>query len=160
MIVIPDADQSPEQLAGLATAFPPSRRRRAGWPKRQGFHVILPAIVDRAVAPRNGRARLAESESLYRSSFELGRHLIGYEVQKVLALLDALRRTIKEANRRRGFRLWRGRDDRVVRRCSRSSDLRRVRERFLAIAATSGGSRSTGMYSGCWISSATPRLRA
>ena len=35
--------------------------------------------------PRNGRAKLTNREFLYRSAFELGRHLIGYEVQKVLA---------------------------------------------------------------------------
>ena len=43
------------------------------------------------MAARNGRARLTNREFLYRSAFELGRHLIGYEVQKVLALVDALK---------------------------------------------------------------------
>ena len=40
------------------------------------------------VSPRNARARLTSREFAYRSAFELGRHLIGYEVQKVLALVD------------------------------------------------------------------------
>src|SRR5262249_41589795 len=30
-------------------------------------------------------------EFLYRPAFELGRHVIGYEVQKILALIDALK---------------------------------------------------------------------
>src|SRR5205085_1515436 len=37
---------------------------------------------------RHGRANLTSREYLYRSAFELGRHLIGYELQKVLAAVD------------------------------------------------------------------------
>ena len=35
-------------------------------------------------------SNLTNREWLYRSAFELGRHLIGYEVQKVLAVVDWL----------------------------------------------------------------------
>ncbi len=63
-----------------------------------GFRVFVPALIDRTVAPRNGRARLTNREFIYRSAFELGRHLIGYEVQKVLALCDAV-----NGEKRRGF---------------------------------------------------------
>ena len=87
MIVIPDADQTPEQLAGLVPGVPPESQvaRRLA---ESGYHVIVPALIDRTVAPRNGRARLTNREFVYRSAFELGRHVIGYEVQKVLALVD------------------------------------------------------------------------
>jgi dienelactone hydrolase len=54
--------------------------------------VLIPSLIDRTIAPRNGRARLTNREFVYRSAFELGRHLIGYEVQKVLALVDILSR--------------------------------------------------------------------
>src|SRR5262249_30898196 len=54
------------------------------------FRVIVPALIDRTTQPRNGRARLTNREFIYRSAFELGRHLIGYEVQKLLALVDLL----------------------------------------------------------------------
>jgi dienelactone hydrolase len=80
----------PEQLAGIAegvAAESQVARRLA----ENGYHVIVPALVDRTVAPRNGRAKLTNREFLYRSAFELGRHLIGYEVQKVLGLIDALK---------------------------------------------------------------------
>jgi dienelactone hydrolase len=40
------------------------------------------------MSKRNNRANLTDREFLYRSSFELGRHLVGYEVQKVLAVVD------------------------------------------------------------------------
>jgi dienelactone hydrolase len=79
IIVIPDADETPEQLLGLA-------RRLA----ESDCAVIVPALIDRTVTARNGRAKLTNREFIYRSAFELGRHIIGYEVQKVLALLDRL----------------------------------------------------------------------
>jgi dienelactone hydrolase len=90
VIVIPDADQSPEQLVGLADGVP-ADSQVARQLAENGYRVIVPALIDRKVAPRNGRARLTNREYLYRSAFELGRHLIGYEVQKVLALVDALK---------------------------------------------------------------------
>jgi dienelactone hydrolase len=89
-IVIPDAGQTPEQLAGLVDGVPPESQV----PRRlavSGYRVVVPALIDRTVAARNGRARLTSREFLYRSAFELGRHLIGYEVQKVLGLIDALK---------------------------------------------------------------------
>ena len=89
VIVIPDADQTPEQLVGLVPGVPAESQvaRRLA---ESGCRVIVPALIDRTVAPRNGRAKLTNREFLYRPAFELGRHLIGYEVQKVLALVDWL----------------------------------------------------------------------
>ena len=86
-IVIPDADQTPEQLFGLAPGVPKESQvaRRLA---QNGYNVIVPSLIDRTVAPRNGRAKLTSREFIYRSAFELGRHIIGYEVQKVLALVD------------------------------------------------------------------------
>src|SRR5262249_15116000 len=53
-----------------------------------GCRVIIPTLIDRTIEARNGRAKLTSREYLYRSAFELGRHLIGYEVQKALAAVD------------------------------------------------------------------------
>jgi dienelactone hydrolase len=89
VVVIPDADQIPEQLVGLVAGVPAESqvaRRLAA----SGCRVIVPTLIDRTVQPRNGRARLTNREFIYRPAFELGRHLIGYEVQKVLALVDWL----------------------------------------------------------------------
>ena len=98
IIVIPDADQTPEQLAGLAPGVAPesqAARRLA----ESGCHVIVPALIDRTVEPRNGRAKLTNREFIYRSAFELGRHIIGYEVQKVLALVDLISRQHREEDK-------------------------------------------------------------
>ncbi len=89
VVVIPDADQLPEQLVGLVpgvAAGSQVARRLA----ESGCRVIVPTLINRTVAPRNGRARLTNREFIYRPAFELGRHIIGYEVQKVLALVDWL----------------------------------------------------------------------
>jgi dienelactone hydrolase len=91
IVVIPDADQTPEQLAGLAPGVAPESQvaRRLA---ESGCHVIVPSLIDRTVEPRNGRAKLTNREFIYRSAFELGRHIMGYEVQKVLALVDLISR--------------------------------------------------------------------
>ncbi len=57
---------------------------------------MIPTLINRTVEPRNGRARLTNREFVYRPAFELGRHVIGYEVQKVLALVDALEREARD----------------------------------------------------------------
>ncbi len=98
IIVIPDADQTPESLLGMAPGVPPESQvvRRLA---ESGYHVIVPTLIDRAVSPRNARARLTSREFAYRSAFELGRHLIGYEVQKVLALVNWLSTDSDRAHR-------------------------------------------------------------
>jgi dienelactone hydrolase len=99
IILIPDAGQLPEELAGLVSGTPAEvqvARRLA----ERGSTVYVPTLIDRTVAPRNGRARLTNREFIYRSAFELGRHLIGYEVQKVLALVDALECESKRFHRK------------------------------------------------------------
>jgi dienelactone hydrolase len=91
IIVIPDADQSPEQLAGLVPGVAPESQVARRLAESQ-CRVIVPTLIDRTIEPRNGRSRLTNREFIYRSAFELGRHLIGYEVQKVLALVDLISR--------------------------------------------------------------------
>lgn len=91
VIALPDADESPEQLVGLTPGVPPESQfaRRLA---ESGCLVLVPSLIDRTVAPRNGRARMTHREYLYRPSFVLGRHIIGYELQKVLAAADRFAR--------------------------------------------------------------------
>jgi dienelactone hydrolase len=83
VLAIPDAGQTPEMLAGLAEGAPAESQfaRRLA---ESGCLVLVPSLVNRAATHR----KLSNREFLYRSAFELGRHLIGYEVQKVLAAVD------------------------------------------------------------------------
>ncbi len=89
IIVIPDAGQTPEQLAGLVAGVPPESQvaRRLA---ESGYRVIVPCLIDRTVSARGSRVKLTNREFIYRSAFELGRHVIGYEIQKVLAIVDIL----------------------------------------------------------------------
>jgi len=93
VIVLPDADQTPEMLAGLQPGWPGEAhfaRRLA----ERGCLVVVPALVDRR-STWSGSARLKRftnqphREWIYRQTFGLGRSLIGYEVQSVQAALDA-----------------------------------------------------------------------
>lgn len=99
VIALPDADQSPEALCGLV----PGVRAESQFPRRlaeNGCRVLVPLLVSRAEEKRNGRANLTHREYLYRSAFVLGRHLIGYEVQAVLAGVDWFQQTQPDADER------------------------------------------------------------
>lgn len=92
VVAIPDADQTPEQICGLADGVPfdsQFARRLAA----RGCRVLVPTLINRAKEMRAppGQTRgnkITSREFVYRSAFELGRHMIGYEVQKVLAGVD------------------------------------------------------------------------
>ena len=84
VVALPDADQTPEMLAGLVPGVPAESQfaRRLGRER-------LPRAGSGADRPRSTtQGKLSNREFLYRSAYELGRHLIGYEVQKVLAGVD------------------------------------------------------------------------
>ena len=87
VIAIPDAGQTPEMISGLAEGVPAVQQFARRFAE-SGFTVVVPAIISRRYGPRNNRAKMTTREFLYRSSFELGRHLIGFEIQKVLAVVD------------------------------------------------------------------------
>lgn len=83
VVAVPDADQSPEQFA--VQSLP--RRLAEG-----GALVVIPLLMDRADTlsgnPAYRFTNQPHREFLYRMSYEMGRHIVGYEVQKVLALVD------------------------------------------------------------------------
>lgn len=94
-VVIPDAGETPEQDCGLAEGLPP----QCHWARHlaaSGVRVLVPVVINREVTHRQLRNR----EFLYRSAFELGRHLIGHEVQKVLAGIDWLEASRPEGSDR------------------------------------------------------------
>lgn len=91
VVVLPDADWTPEMVVGLASGVPP-----AAWMARRlaeaGGRVLVPTLIDRNNAwsgnPRIRMSNQTHREFLYRQAYFMGRHLIGYEVQKVLAAVD------------------------------------------------------------------------
>lgn len=91
IVALPDVDTSPEQVAGLAPGLPPHAQfaRRLA---ELGCEVVVPVLIDRADTwsgnPAIRMTNQPHREFVYRMAFQLGRHIIGYEVQKVLALID------------------------------------------------------------------------
>ena len=64
-----------------------------------GCRVLVPVLIDRTIEVRGpegyrsySRQLMSNREFLFRPAFQLGRHLIGYEVQKILAAVDWLAR--------------------------------------------------------------------
>ena len=82
IVAIPDADQTPEELCGLFGS--PSESQFARRLAENGCRVVVPVLVNRAITHK----KLSNREFVYRSGYELGRHVIGYEIQKVLAMVD------------------------------------------------------------------------
>ncbi|MBM4027103.1 MAG: hypothetical protein FJ280_17115, partial [Planctomycetes bacterium] len=92
VVALPDADQSPEALVGLlpgVAADSQFARRLA----ENGCRVLVPTLIDRRddFSGNDLVKRFTNQphrEWIHRQAFQMGRHVIGYEVQKVLAGVD------------------------------------------------------------------------
>ncbi len=89
VIAIPDADQTPEELAGLAPDVESETSPFALLLAQAGCRVLVPSLTNR----EEHAFRMTNREWLHRPAFELGRHLLGYELHQVLAGIDALENT-------------------------------------------------------------------
>lgn len=84
-IRIPDAGEIPEDFIQPLCAA-----------EEKTIRTLIPTTVSRtlnefsAPFPKSRKAVLTNREYLYRAAFEMGRHLIGYEIQQALALVDWL----------------------------------------------------------------------
>ena len=94
VIALGDADWTPEAFAGLAPGVPPQARLPWRLAER-GAAVFVPTLVDRDCRLSGDAAvrftNQPHREFLQRMAFQLGRHPVGYEVEKVLAGVDRLR---------------------------------------------------------------------
>lgn len=91
IVALPDADQTPEQIAGLSPGLPPERQF-AKLLAEHGCAVLIPTLVSRE-STYSGRPDIQMTDQphrewLYRQAFHMGRHVIGYEVQKVRAAIQ------------------------------------------------------------------------
>jgi dienelactone hydrolase len=96
VVAIPDADQTPEQLTGLAPGIPCVSQFARGLAE-SGCRVLVPMLISRGCEfsgdPLRRMTNQPHREWIYRQAFPLGRHVIGYDIQKVLAAADWLRAT-------------------------------------------------------------------
>lgn len=94
VIALGDCDWSPEQSIGLAPGVPDNAqfaRKLAD----SGFRVLVPTLLDRASTwsghPAVRFTQQPHREFIYRAAFELGRHVIGYELLRILSAAAFLR---------------------------------------------------------------------
>ena len=98
VIHLPHAGITPEQVLGLT---PGDSTGTAGFAfPGKGCRVVLPAVVSRGKTvfesvfknlgknPVPKRTLMPSREFVYRPAYVMGRHIIGYEIQEVLALMD------------------------------------------------------------------------
>lgn len=97
VVALPDADQPPEQLAGLVEGH----TRQAPWAlelAQRGCQVLIPTLIDRrdehSGHPDVWFTNQPHREWVYRPAFECGRHVIGYEILVVEAALDHLAKLV------------------------------------------------------------------
>jgi dienelactone hydrolase len=100
VVAIPDALWTPEQIAGLTKddkGPKPFAQRLA----EHGCRVIIPVLIDRndnlSGSEKLKRAtNIPHREFVHRMAYQMGRTLVGYEVQKVLAAIDWFHATDKK----------------------------------------------------------------
>jgi hypothetical protein len=62
-----------------------------------GFQVVVAVIISRTLLFPGKPQQQTYREWLYRQSYHMGRHIIGYEVRKVLAAIDWFKQSDKDA---------------------------------------------------------------
>lgn len=91
LIVLPDADIAPEMIVGLQPGLELSSQL-AQRLALAGCRVLVPVLIDRGDTWSGTQGirytNQPHREFLYRMAYEMGRHIVGYEVQKVLAAVD------------------------------------------------------------------------
>jgi len=92
VVIIPDADIMPEVLAGLqdqySSCFGIARRL-----SEEGMEILIPVLASRddtfsGSTLLNRYTNQPHREWIYRQGYEVGRHVIGYELQKIFAAID------------------------------------------------------------------------
>ncbi|MGE5193603.1 MAG: hypothetical protein ACM3U2_14000 [Deltaproteobacteria bacterium] len=91
VVALPDADWTPEMFAGLKEGVA-EESQLARHLVEHGCQVLIPTLISRddtfSGNPDVRYTNQPHREFIYRQAFEMGRHIIGYEVQKVLAAVD------------------------------------------------------------------------
>ncbi len=93
VILVTDPESDPEEYLGGLPGLPADQQLA----KRivdEGINVFMPVVLNRSDEySGNHNIRFTNQphrEFIYRGAFEMGRHIVGYEVQKILATVDLL----------------------------------------------------------------------
>ncbi len=96
LVLLPDADETPEDVLGLTDRLPAHQRIGLRF-ALAGFRILVPDSLDRSLLEDFGEGERDEAfakteqsrrEWIYRQAFQMGRHPLGYEVQTILAAVD------------------------------------------------------------------------
>lgn len=87
VIALPDADQTPEQLMGLSPGLSVESQFARRFAEN-GYQVLIPMLISRDPMFKGEGKEQTNREWIYRQAFHMGKHVIGYEVQKVMAGVD------------------------------------------------------------------------
>ena len=102
VIALPDADWTPEEFAALREGVNPFSQVPRHLAE-SGIEVVVPTLINRSDTwsgnPAIHFTNQPHREFIYRMAFELGRHIAGYEVQKVLAAVDLFEKMGASENR-------------------------------------------------------------
>jgi cephalosporin-C deacetylase-like acetyl esterase len=94
VIAIPDSRWSPDIYSGAVAGDAKPASLLPQVLVENGYLVVIPTLFSRddefSGNPEIAMTNQSHREWVYRSAFEMGRHVIGYEVQKVLAVVDIL----------------------------------------------------------------------
>ncbi|WP_437206965.1 hypothetical protein [Planctomicrobium sp. SH664] len=93
VVFIPDADQTPEACFGLSPGISESQQF-ARLLAEQGCLVLCPLLINRDSEFTYRNAELPHREFIYRLSFDLGQHPVGYDVAKILTGIEAVKRDL------------------------------------------------------------------
>jgi cephalosporin-C deacetylase-like acetyl esterase len=95
VVAIPDADWTPEMFCGMAAGL----KEHTAMPNvlaANGVQVVVPTLISRDDSysgnPAISFTNQPHREFIHRQAFEMGRHIIGYEVEKVQAAVDEFER--------------------------------------------------------------------
>jgi dienelactone hydrolase len=99
VVALPDCDWTPEALVGIedveGSGRVPLEVQYARRMAESGCLVVVPALIDRRdTYSGHSDARWTNEphrEFIYRAAYEMGTHIIGFEVQKLDALIEYLR---------------------------------------------------------------------
>lgn len=99
VVALPDADWTPEAFCGLAGNAVPASTQLPWRLANESCLVVVPMLISRNSAfsgsPYVACTNQTHREFIYRQAFEMGRHVIGYEVQKTLAAVDLIEQWMK-----------------------------------------------------------------
>lgn len=91
VVALPDADWTPEVFVGMVKGLK-DHQPIAGRLAANSIQIIVPTLISRddtySGSPQVAFTNQPHREFIYRQAFEMGRHIIGYEVEKVQAAVD------------------------------------------------------------------------